>query len=440
MGWKEEKQKASFRGVPFLVDEDSGRRGRRTVLHEYPKRDEPMVEDMGLATRNYKMAAWVAGSDCFVQRDALLKVLEEPGTGELVHPWYGRVVVVCTSVDVSHSESEGGVVRFDLEFVKGTSSIFPVGTANTAVRADLASSNVQTSAMSRFANVTRGLDMAKAQTKMVLGALSEVRGIIDRTTSPLLAAFQTVMQVYADIVTAPDKFAAMLFSIVNDAQREFGGFGNFAKGDGLISLAGILGKSNATRSLGNINRSNEPVTAAVIGGIVDLTRDALIVDAVRDVSVLPNGSPPRRPSAMVAVGAAKQDPVEADASNGGELAETLLGDQVRDLPVVDDVRIVRDELKEAIWDVALNAPPAHYEVLAGARQAAGRHLDVVGLRGHRLTSYSPVAVMPGLVLAYREYADATRAGEIVTRNRVQHPGFLPARELKLIGGGRGGAG
>lgn len=440
MGWKEEKQKASFRGVPFLVEVDSNRRGRRTVLHEYPKRDVPMVEDMGLATQNYKMSAWVAGADCFTQRDALLKVLEEPGAGELVHPWYGRVEVICASVEVSHSESEGGVVRFDLEFVKGAATAFPVGTANTAVRADLSASGVQTSALSRFSSVASALDMAKAQSKVVLGALTEVRGFIDQTTSPLRSAFQTVQQVYADIVTAPDKFAAMLFSLVSDVPREFGGFGSFSKGGGLISLQGILGKSDAARNLAGVNRSNEPVTAALIGGIVDLTRDALIVDAVRDVSVLPSSSPPRRPSAMVAVATAKQDAVAADSSNGLELAETLLGDQARDLPVVDDVRVTREELKEAIWGAALNAPPGHYEMLASARQAAGRHLDVVGMRGLRLKSYSPVSVMPGLVLAYREYADATRAGEIVTRNRVQHPGFLPARELKLIGGGRGGTG
>lgn len=440
MGWKEDKQKASFRGVPFLVETDGGRRGRRTVLHEYPKRDLPMVEDMGLATRNYKMAAWVAGSDCFSQRDALLKALEEPGVGELVHPWYGRQEVVCTSVEVSHSESEGGVVRFDLEFVKGVAAAFPVATANTGVRADLAASGVQTSAQSRFANVTNALDMAKAQSKFVLGALSEVRDVIDQTTSPLRAAFQSVQQLYTDIVTAPDKFAAMLFSLVNEVPREFAGFGSFTKGSGLISLLGIFGKSDAVRTLGSVKRPSDPITAALVGGVIDLTRDALVVDAVRDVSVLPNGSPPRRPSSALAVDVIKQVPVQADASNGLELAEVLLGDQERDLPVVDDVRVVRDQLREAIWAAALGAPPGHYEVLTVARQAAGRHLDSVGLRGLRLKTYVPVSVMPGLVLAYREYADATRAGEIVTRNRVAHPGFLPARELKLIGGGRGRAG
>ncbi|WP_088147066.1 DNA circularization protein [Achromobacter denitrificans] len=440
MSWRDEKQKASFRGVPFLVDAASGRRGRRTVLHEYPKRDDPMIEDMGLATQDHKFSAWVAGPDCFDQRDALLKVLEEPGAGELVHPWFGRVEVVCTGVGVSHSESEGGVVRFELEFAKGAAAAFPIGSANTAARADLAASGLQTSAQSRFSSVTSALDMAKAQSKAVFGALAEVREIIDQTTSPLVSAFQSVQQIYSDIVTAPDKFAAMVFSLINDVPREFGGFGSFAKGGGLISLLGIFKKGSAARSVGDVKRSSEPVTSSLINAVVELTRDALIVDAVRDVSVMPSGTPPRRPSSVPAVEAAILVPVQADATNGVELAEALLGDQARDFPVVDDVRVVRDELREAIWVAALTAEPGHYERLTVARQAAGRHLDSVELRGLRLKAYSPVTVMPGLVLAYREYADATRAGEIVTRNRVVHPGFLPARELKLIGGGRRGPG
>ncbi|WP_033458858.1 DNA circularization protein [Bordetella bronchiseptica] len=433
MGWKEDKQAASFRGVPFLVEASSGRRGRRTVLHEYPKRDVPMVEDMGLATRDHKFSAWVGGDDCLTKRDALLKVLEEPGAGELVHPWYGRLMVVCTGVEVSHSEREGGIVRFDLEFIKGEASAFPVGSADSATRADLAASTVQTSAQSRFSAVTKGLDMAKAQSKVVQGKLGELRDLLDEAGSPLRAVFRDVRQVYTDITTAPDKFAAMLFSVVSDVSREFGGFGGGGGLGGLISLQGIFGKASSARRMGEIQRPAEPVTAALVNAVVDLVRDATIVDTVRDVSILPDGVPPRRPSTVTAVESARDTPVSVDGSNGQVLPEVLLGGQGRDLPVLEDVRKAGEQIREAIWSAALDAKPDHYEALTAARVACGRHLDRVGLRGLRLKSYAPISIIPSLVLAYREYADATRAGEIVTRNRVEHPGFLPARELKLIG-------
>lgn len=47
MSWTDRLQPASFRGVAFKVDGDDLQIGRRTVVHEYPGRDTPSVEDMG---------------------------------------------------------------------------------------------------------------------------------------------------------------------------------------------------------------------------------------------------------------------------------------------------------------------------------------------------------------------------------------------------------
>ena len=50
----EQLQKASFRGVPFEVTSASLTAGRRTVVHEYPQRDKPYVEDLGRASRKLR--------------------------------------------------------------------------------------------------------------------------------------------------------------------------------------------------------------------------------------------------------------------------------------------------------------------------------------------------------------------------------------------------
>ncbi|WP_133434509.1 DNA circularization protein [Achromobacter xylosoxidans] len=434
MAWKDEKEKASFRGVPFLVDSERSKRGRRTVLHEYPKRDVPMIEDMGLATQTFSFSAWVAGADCFGQRDALLKALEEEGAGELVHPWYGRQMVVATMVEVSHSESEGGVVRFDLEFTKGESSAFPVGSASTGTRAGLAASSLQTSAQSRFSAAMGAVNGAKAQVGLVQGRLREISQILDDGSLPFRELFRDAQAVYAEITTAPGAFAGRVFGLVDEVIREFRGFGDASRGDGVVSLAGVVGKSSAVSRVRSISPLADPTSASIVGAVVDLVGDAALVDAVRDVAVLPTASPPARSDSVLPVDALRDEPVRVDGGNGRDLADALLGGGRRDLPVVEDVRDARDQLGQAAWALALNADTGHYEELTSARVAAGRHLDAVGTRGLRLKSYTPVAVFPGLVLAYKEYGDATRAGEIVTRNRVMHPGFLPVRELKLIGG------
>jgi prophage DNA circulation protein len=46
-------QPASFRGVIFHVETGGKSSGRRTVTHEYPKRDDPYAEDMGRVARHF---------------------------------------------------------------------------------------------------------------------------------------------------------------------------------------------------------------------------------------------------------------------------------------------------------------------------------------------------------------------------------------------------
>ena len=62
-GWRAKLRKASFRGVEFGVTDAEGEGGRRTVTHEFPQRDLPYVEDMGLATAKFTLQAFVLGAD-----------------------------------------------------------------------------------------------------------------------------------------------------------------------------------------------------------------------------------------------------------------------------------------------------------------------------------------------------------------------------------------
>ena len=41
--------------------------------------------------------------------------------------------------------------------------------------------------------------------------------------------------------------------------------------------------------------------------------------------------------------------------------------------------------------------------------------------------------LPALVVAYQQFADATRVTEVTQRNGVAHPGFLPPNDLKVSG-------
>ncbi|STI90505.1 baseplate J/gp47 family protein [Escherichia coli] len=132
-GWREKLLEASFRGVPFKVEEESAGTGRRVETHEYPNRDKPYTEDLGKVTFRPSITAYVVGDDCFDQRDRLIDALNKPGPGTLVHPTYGEMkVCVDGEVRVSTSKSEGRIVRFDLKFVEAGELSYPTSGAATA--------------------------------------------------------------------------------------------------------------------------------------------------------------------------------------------------------------------------------------------------------------------------------------------------------------------
>ncbi len=82
-GWRDRLQDASFRGVPFKVEEESAGTGRRVETHEYPNRDKPYTEDLGKITFRPSITAYVVGDDCF----ALMRELDPRTTTELINRW-----------------------------------------------------------------------------------------------------------------------------------------------------------------------------------------------------------------------------------------------------------------------------------------------------------------------------------------------------------------
>ncbi len=95
MTWKDRLQDASFRGVPFKVEEESAGTGRRVETHEYPNRDKPYTEDLGKITFRPSITAYVVGDDCFDQRDRLIDALNKPGPCDSALRIWGDTVVEC---------------------------------------------------------------------------------------------------------------------------------------------------------------------------------------------------------------------------------------------------------------------------------------------------------------------------------------------------------
>ncbi|MFC3340809.1 DNA circularization protein [Paracandidimonas soli] len=251
--WRDRVQPASFRGVEFFAETGREPVGRQTQVHEYPQRDEPMVEDLGRRTRPIRLTAWIAGDDAYARRDDLLKVLDEPGPGELVHPWLGRMTVTATDCEMMHDRREGGVVRFDLVFVAGGELVFPAAQTNTSAQTLLAAGGVGDTALSRFERAMAGVSLARLQLRNVRSMLQGVAGELSRVPvlRDVFALVQDAQAVFVMLRNAPDTFARALLNAAGGAERLFTGFGSVASGEA-VSLSGIESQARAILGVGRV--------------------------------------------------------------------------------------------------------------------------------------------------------------------------------------------
>ncbi|MDC6491437.1 hydroxyacid dehydrogenase [Pseudomonas syringae] len=468
--WRDSLLPASFRGVGFFIEKAVVPAGRKGQLHEFPQRDEPYFESLGKQSKVHTLTGFIVGPDCFEQRDRLLQALEQEGAGELVHPWLGRVQVQVGECGVTHNLSEGGLVRLDLKFYPANPLKFPVSTLNTRRQLLGASESLLDSALRRYRSVMATVDAVRINIQALRSALSGVFATIQRQFTPFMTIYSDVTALVHSLVNAPltvsTLFTTFFASFDGDSRRarrangtsSIGGAStgtNAGSGSG-SSTGGGSGSGSASGSNGTAassaaarSGSNGGVSsvetvdyrsviseatqqAEAVSGInlvsqssgldtgvtaqaaANLVQDALLVKVAKIVASMPV--------------ATTVTPLTVVPSLDQQMTQAL---QRVDVPVADDVIELRDTLSSAIWEASLKADPEHYLALNTLRQALIRHLNAVAASGVRLVDMKVSESLPALVLAYRRFGDASRAQEMVQRNRLAHPGFVPPGTLKI---------
>ncbi|MCI8212578.1 hypothetical protein AUC61_23895 [Pseudomonas sp. S25] len=405
--WRDELQPASFRGVPFWVDTDNTPVGRRTQVHEYPQRNKPMVEDLGERTRIIQQSGFVIGDDCFFQRDNLLHALNTPGPGILIHPWFGRMNVTATDCNVSHARPDGGMVVFDLTFVEAGEKGYPAGVPNTARQLEVENESLLDSIIARYKAAMALVNKARMSITALQNGLAGVQMAIQREVSQVTGLISSVASLADMVMNFPGNLASMLSGQFSSMVADFDRFGSSKR-----EASGFI---ESARSIAALPAASGGVaTEAAVQATRDLVREMLIVAAVRVVSSMPVVLPP---AALPAVPTVAQ--------------QTALPIQRPEVPTADEVLALRDVLVAALWEAALTAPFEHFERLQSVRKLVKEHLTAVARASVLMVSVTPKQSLPAVVLAYQRFGDATRADEIVTRNGVSHPGFLPPVSLQV---------
>ncbi|MBR8316066.1 DNA circularization N-terminal domain-containing protein [Burkholderia dolosa] len=409
MSWREKLRPASFRGVPFQVFDDKTPVGRRVVVHDYPRRDHSYPEDNGRKTREYTMTAFVIGPNCLDQRDKLLDALEQEGPGELIHPWLGALRVQPGECDMTHVKAEGGMVRFTLVFHDAPDLKYPSGVANTGKQAIESGGGLLDTALGRYRDAVAWVDLAQVTVDGLMHQGGSIFDVLYRYASPFAVLFGSARRFVEMLVEMPEAVAERFRSATEPA------FSAVAPTNYADAISVASGKLQAISTLDEIAPPRGHDASKLFDATVELVQDMLLVDVVRDVGELPAYSPPPLPAGAPALDVQIMNPVAPI-----------------DVPVANDLRELAEAVSESMWQQGMTSPREHFQALTHSRIKAAQHLAKVAREGVGLVTVTPAQAIPALVMAHRQYGDATRADEIVMRNRVAHPGFVPAAALKIL--------
>jgi len=400
-GWRVLLRDASFRGVAFRYSDVSAEGGQRYASHDYPQRDGRWHEALGEQPDAFTIEALLVGSDLgvalFAARDELVAACKRGEPGELVHPYGGQRKCVCIGWSERYSTAEGGVVRLSLKFEVDRGNTYP--TTQDDPRAQLASAL----ATARLA-VRGALRLAWAVTHwrdfLASFAVGFLGGLLGRVIDVGGLISPAALALVRDVVAA----TAVTASFVRDG----------------LAIAGLV-----DGAFGALTVNVDGTPRDFDDDQRDRAIDALSVFDASHALVPGAGS-----SHAELLGAAQA--LSVTATRLALLGEAeLAADRIFDSAAA--ARLYRDDLAIRLDEAVLVAGDrGEHEVastLSTVRALVVTRLVERGASLRDVVAYTPARTLPALALAHQLYAGEpralSRAADLVVRNGVRHPGFVP---------------
>jgi prophage DNA circulation protein len=444
--WRDNLIDASFRGVLFKIINSRTVVGRRNVLHQYPFRDQPFLEDLGSNADKFTLDAYVIQNndnayDYFGDRDALINALKQEGPGLLTHPFYGYIDVgVMGDVSIDESFREGGIARFRITFVQSKDPLLLTSqTQDTTGKVDNTVNNSITQAGDGFIDniktegepdtiVIFSEEATELAINMMKGVIHTIKAApvsaIARATSVLAEIEATV----ADIVTIPSTLATTIQSTYNTF---LGLVGLFEEDFGQVtpSLELLISTVEGCIEMNKFGENPDSDNISAQGGVikpVTVTRQTTAKQSANNIAVTNHV---RSIGLLTAMRIAVR----------GEYTSYDEAIRVMNL-VADAVGLLLDKLGEEAADTEHITQGVDisdedtYGALENARPVFIISMLAIGAKLARTTQFEvPFSITPALLLAYRKYEDLDRETDIIDRNSITHPAFLPSgQNIELL--------
>lgn len=387
----------SFRGVPFFVASHQFGTGRRIAVHEYPGLDDPFNEDMGRVARSVTLEAYLIGDDVQTQKDKLITACETEGSGKLVHPYMGTKNAKCGALQISESNKEKRWVGVALTFVLDSDiKDQPRQTTDrksvTKTKAAAGLTAVNSSFSDSFSLVGAARSTVTAAVNLTNKALDQVENL--RATMRQVAEFvEDIKQIRANVellLLAPGEFANRIQNLITS------------------TVDAVTFSTDAQAAEFNRAQLQEAMSMARIG---------YDTPAVPNQSAVERRKQARNQAALLAL--FQQTPAV-------DTANKVLGAQVNS---VQDAGTLQEEMA-ATYEAILESTedPVIYQAVQDVEAAALEYLRQTSADLAVVLTLIPTRTVPSLVQSFELYGTFTRFQDIVDRNAVPHPGFLPGGE------------
>lgn len=376
---------ASFRGVPFFVEDATRTGGRRTAKHEFVDADVPGIDDLGKVGNDFRLTGYVLGDRYLIQKRQLLAALQDiAGPGDLVSPYDGHQRVQCGPVTTNESKKDGGICTFQIQF-----SHAPVRTSPTS-EVDL---KVVVIALAADVIIVNSASLVEASTVVgqaafAIESLSADLSDVSRGLEERLAVVVLVTQELAQLSVQIDLLVAEADAFVRAPADML---------EALLEATQQLAESIPTAPLeivrALISTINIPSPDAAIGAtetrIAERANQIAYADALRLVL----------------------------ASEAARIITEV------DFESIEQATDARDLIVDALDDLAATAGSTTYADVVNLRSAVLRAIpgDAALASVETITQHTDI---PSLALSYRLYGNVDSAADLVARNKIAHPGYM----------------
>lgn len=459
----EERLTASIRGVEFLLNTVDGKGGRRAIPREYPKRESGWTEDNGAILTNEQITGKLVGKDYLAQLRSLLDALNQPGPGEMIHPWWGVRTVQVGEVSHRLDNEEDGVAYVTFTVWEAGKRLFPAAAIDTAATlgnaADAAQGATEQSFLDSFLTgidnmgpmvdtflddldkLTRGLpslpDQFREWTDRLMRAKDSV-GALLAYPGELAREVTGIVEDIKGIVTDPIR-ALSVYDLVS--RRWEGMRAELAITGGLPTGISIDAVAGTASSVPTIDTPSE--------------RDAAMANGEAFTALIERAAATAAASAIASANFGSERDFTAAAEGTVTIGQSLTGDEAGSQlsrPVVMDgvvgaernLLLTADDLEQLAnyWanrlaELAMEAVEAEQsDVWRALRDLRLALLNDSRERGAQLPRRRQIILSnttASALLAWQQYGNAEYRDRLVMGNKLRDPAFItPSTNIQVV--------